>query len=531
MRLDQPRVELRPRSPWEAMELGTALVRTHARAIWLPWLLVTLPVFVVLNAIGWLAGLVPWMALAMWWLKPVFDRIPLFVLSRSLFGDAPSIRETLAAQRHWAWRAMPAYLTWRRLGLARSLYLPVDLLEGGANPGQRRRVIGGSVRGTAVLSTVVCMGFVGALVAGCYSLVMLFVPVEMMSESARAMWALLSEEPPAWVQVAVNAVVWLATSVIEPFYVGTGFGLYLDRRTQIEGWDIEIAFRRMRQRLQALVPLLVLACALGIAVPRPAVAQTTPVPMTAEDAAKVAADAVREAAAKPAGKAKKPKLAQDPTLPKVFPQVQDQARFDKAVKRAYKDPLLSPSRTEKTWVPRKPAKPDQALKQSPFAQWIAKAIAAIGEYGLWLLAALAVGLLIATHRQWRPWLRGMAPTPRTADTPIASEAQLAPDALPDDVAGAARQLWADGRKRRALALLYRASVAGMVARTGAVLVPGATEAQCLRAARALRDEADRDAFGRMVRVWQYAAYAERLPDDDAFEDLLGGLGGRFGWAP
>ena len=44
MRLDQPRVELRPRSPWEAMELGTALVRTHARAIWLPWLLVTLPV-------------------------------------------------------------------------------------------------------------------------------------------------------------------------------------------------------------------------------------------------------------------------------------------------------------------------------------------------------------------------------------------------------------------------------------------------------------------------------------------------------
>lgn len=529
MRLDQPRVELRPRSPWEAMELGTALVRTHARAIWLPWLLVTLPVFVVLNAIGWAAGLVPWMALAMWWLKPVFDRIPLFVLSRSLFGEAPGVRETLAAQRHWAWRAMPAYLTWRRLGLARSLYLPVDLLEGGANPGQRRRVIGGSVRGTAVLSTVVCMGFVLALVAGMYSLVMLFVPVEFLSESARAMWSLLSEEPPPWVQVAANAVVWLATSVIEPFYVGAGFGLYLDRRTQIEGWDIEIAFRRMRQRLQALVPLLLFACVLGIAIPRPALAQATPAPMTAEDAAKVVADAAREAAVKPADKAK-PKVVQDPTLPKLFPQLQDPARFDKAVKRAYKDPLLSPSRVEKTWVPRKPAKPDAVRKQGPFLTWFAAAIAAIGEYGLWLLAALAVGLVIATHRQWRPWLRGMAPAPRTAETPVASEAQLAPDAIPDDVAGAARQLWAEGRKRRALALLYRASVAGMVARTGAVLVPGATEAQCLRAARGLRDEVDRDAFGRMVRVWQYAAYAQRLPDDDAFEDLLAGLGGRFGWA-
>ncbi|HSD17430.1 MAG TPA: DUF4129 domain-containing protein [Thermomonas sp.] len=525
MRVDQPRVELRPRSPWEAMELGTALVRTHARAIWLPWLAVTLPVFVALNAVGWVAGLVPWMALAMWWLKPVFDRIPLFVLSRSLFGEAPGVRETLRAQWHWGWRAMPAYLTWRRLGLARSLYLPVDLLEGGVNPAQRRRVIGGSVRGTAVLSTVVCTGFVVALVAGAYSLVMLFVPVEFMSESARAMWALLSEAPPAWVQVAVNAVTWLASSVIEPFYVGAGFGLYLDRRTQIEGWDIEIAFRRMRQRLQALLPLLLVACVLGVAVPRQARAQQAPT--TAEEAVEAL---VKATPAHRRPETSEAKVAQDPTLPRVFPQVQDRTRFDKAVKRAYRDPLLSPSRIEKSWVPRKPGKPDPERTQGPFLQWIAMAIAAIGEYGLWLLAALLVGLLIATHRQWRPWLRGMAPTPRTAETAVASEAHLAPDAMPDDIAGAARQLWAEGRKRRALALLYRASVAGMVARTGAPLVPGATEAQCLRAARALRDEADRDAFGRMVRVWQYAAYAERLPDDDAFEDLLGGLGGRFGWA-
>ena len=74
MRLDQPRVELRPRSPWEAMELGTALVRTHARAIWLPWLLVTLPVFALLTVIGWFTGLLPWVAVAMWW-WPTLSRV------------------------------------------------------------------------------------------------------------------------------------------------------------------------------------------------------------------------------------------------------------------------------------------------------------------------------------------------------------------------------------------------------------------------------------------------------------------------
>ena len=75
MRLDQVRVELRPRSPWEAMELGNALVRHHAGAIWRPWAAATLPVFVLLNAAAWALDAL-WLAtLAMWWLLPLFDRI------------------------------------------------------------------------------------------------------------------------------------------------------------------------------------------------------------------------------------------------------------------------------------------------------------------------------------------------------------------------------------------------------------------------------------------------------------------------
>ena len=88
MRLDQVSVELRPRSPWEAMELGNALVRRHARAIWRPWAIATLPVFALLNAAAWAIDALWLAALAMWWLLPLFDRIVLFVLSRAVFGDA-----------------------------------------------------------------------------------------------------------------------------------------------------------------------------------------------------------------------------------------------------------------------------------------------------------------------------------------------------------------------------------------------------------------------------------------------------------
>ena len=36
-----------------------------------------------------------------------------------------------------------------------------------------------------------------------------------------------------------------AVLVLEPFYVAAGFGLYLNRRTMLEGWDIEVALRRI----------------------------------------------------------------------------------------------------------------------------------------------------------------------------------------------------------------------------------------------------------------------------------------------
>jgi hypothetical protein len=35
-----------------------------------------------------------------------------------------------------------------------------------------------------------------------------------------------------------------AVAFVEPFYVAAGFGLYLNRRVELEAWDIEQEFRR-----------------------------------------------------------------------------------------------------------------------------------------------------------------------------------------------------------------------------------------------------------------------------------------------
>lgn len=518
MRLEQMTVHLRARSAWEAMELGTALVRTHAAAIWKPWLLLTLPVFVIVNAAAWALDAF-WLAgLLMWWLKPVFDRIPLYVISRATFGATPGTRETLTAQLRWGWKSLLHHLTWRRLSPTRSLYLPIDLLENvlGERLRERRRVLGGAVYGNAVLLTLVCLHFELALGLACVALVFMFVPFEYLPEAARAAWSLAIDQPPWWALVGANLTGWVATAVIEPFFVGAGFGLYLNRRTQIEAWDVEIAFRKLRARLAATAAPFALVLALMGAMLSPARAQQSEVPATATQQQK----------AKPAAK-------QPPTLPIVFGDARvDERNFNRAVDQAYRDPLLDSKRTNVTWEKRDKTRKEAKQrdeKPNDFMKAIAGFFALIGEWGLWIIVALLVGVLLYTMRHWLPWMRDSVRRHKPLPVEVETEALTIPETLPDDVATEARRLWAQGRPRHALALLYRASVESMAGRANVVLPPGATEAECLRASRRMPEAEDRSLFARMVRTWQYAAYARQLPTQDDFESLVSTLQQRYRW--
>ncbi|HEY0502726.1 MAG TPA: DUF4129 domain-containing protein [Lysobacter sp.] len=512
MKIEALTVALRPRTAWEAVELGTALTRRHARAIWLSWLWLTLPAFALVNALAWAFDLLWLASVAMWWLKPAFDRIPSYVLSRAVFGEAPSPRDTLRAQREWGVGWLLPYLTWRRLGPVRALYLPVDLLEGGrgSEARERRRALGAPVYGVGMLLTTACAFFEAAVYLGLVVFGLIFVPNEYLSAVADRAWGLL-QEAPAWLVLASNATTWAATTLIEPFYVGAGFGLYLNRRTEIEAWDIELALRRLRARLlRGVAPVLVL-CALGLAI--------------APTAVHAQARTAEEAKAEVDAKVKRVTPAQ------VFgPTPADDRSLRASVKRAYDDPTVSPKRTVSSWKKRVPDKTKPPGEASPMLGWLGDFFSVLSAWGLWIVVGVLVALLLFTAPRWIGWFRAAAA--REEREPGQARRQAADEPappLPDDLAGAIRRLWREERHREALALLYRASVATMVERTGAVLVPGATEAQVLRASRALARGEERDAFARTVRVWQYAAYAQRFPTADDFEALLREVAERFAW--
>ena len=91
MQIEKLAVAVRPRRPWEAVDLGFHMVRAWWKPLFGTWLALVLPVAVILNVVLsdhlWAAGLL------LWWCKPLFERALLFIVSRGVFGVTPTIRD------------------------------------------------------------------------------------------------------------------------------------------------------------------------------------------------------------------------------------------------------------------------------------------------------------------------------------------------------------------------------------------------------------------------------------------------------
>lgn len=524
MRLEGLNIALRSRSPWEATDLGFALTRQHYARIQRAFWLFGLPLFALLNAAAdaidriWLAGL------ALWWLKPWFDQLVLHILSRAVFADAPDTRQTLRQQFHlgavWPW------LLWRRIDLARGLSLPVAVLEGlrGIERRERARLLGrDSNSAVAIGLCLVLLHIELAIWCSAFMLALMFVPYDFLGESAQILFETLLEDPPRWAQVLLNFVSFLAIAAIEPFFVGAGFALYLNRRTQLEAWDIELAFRRIARRVGALLLVLALLPGLGFIV----------TPMA--QAAGVATDAVERAAVDASDDAEgevnddgeddsedeewQAEVVTSRALAEVFANPVADPAFARDIAKTLDAPVFGEKLTTQRWERIDPELDVPDIEPSPWIRVISAIIGFVAKFGLWILLAILVAVVLMQASRWRlPRVARLLG--RKADDAPAIEADPAADTLPENLTAAARALFAQGAPRAAMALLYRGACALLPARYGQVLTPGATESEVLRLAARIDDTDARSTLIEIVRQWQRAAYADDLPDAPDFERLV-----------
>lgn len=495
MRLTDASVVIRPRTSWEAMDLGVLMAREHRAVLMSSWALVSLPVFILLTALLWQY---PSYALFLfWWLKPAFERLPLYVLSKALFGETPSLKQAVRQWPRLLKGQLFASLTWRRLSLSRSFMLPVSQLEGLDGPVRQQRlgVLQQRNAGAARWLTIIGVHLEMGLWFGCMALFYLFIPEQVELEWDWQRLVLATGPQGLWLEHLSNAFYALVLVFWEPIYVACGFSLYLNRRTALEAWDLELVFRRLRQRLSSVVPLLLLVVGLTLV-------QLSP-------------SALADQAADP-----KPLSTQ-------------------AAKQSIKASLESPPFKNQETVTRyrfgeeKPATARKTHGDGKLPGWLQqlldnfnsdafKHLAQGLEILLWSVVIGGLALVMWRYREWlRTFVsRRRRPQPKTAKPAPAQlfGLEVGIQTLPDDIASAAEQLWPT-QPREALGLLYRGLLSRLLHEFNLPLKGADTEGQVLERIDHLQ-QPQLLAFSReLTDHWQNLAYGHRLPPDTARQKL------------
>lgn len=232
---------MRPRSPLDAADLGIRLAQASAKSVYRCYAVVAVPIIALALATHEIATWLP--LLFLWWAKPWLDRTIVFVLSRAAFGQRTSLGDLWQAQRTVWWRQLLLTWTWRRLSPWRSLTQPVYQLEGLSllKLPPRLKQIRRRTSGSALLVTSAFSTAEYAIAFGAASLLVWFAPTGEGQAVANAAMDFSQGSAGALVLAAAYAVAML---FLEPFFVAAGFAMYLNRRAELEAWDVEQELRR-----------------------------------------------------------------------------------------------------------------------------------------------------------------------------------------------------------------------------------------------------------------------------------------------
>jgi hypothetical protein len=478
VQLDRLAVQLRLRNPWEAMDLGFAMVRSWLGQIYAPWLALFVPVC----AVALFALPRPWAWVAVWWLKPAFDRVILHVLSNGVFGALPSWRQTLRALPGALRPGLLLSLTLYRLDFARSFNLPVWQLErqGGRAARARAKQLQRRTRGYAVWLTIACLHFESLLWLSAVALLDLLAPANMDSEfDFLSLFSM--QQLGSWREYLVAGMYFLAVTVVEPLYVAGGFALYLNRRTALEGWDLEVQLRRMGERLREWQRALAAGTVLGVAIAIGGALLALPAPAQAQEGAPA-----RLAPDTPAAREIKHVLQR--------PELQE---YD--------------TRTVLVYLGKKKKAEPRDTAGFGWLDSVAASLASLLRAVAWVLLGIAVAFLVyllARHFDLRGIFsrrRGKRYAP--PDTVFGLDVR--PESLPQDLVAEALRLARAGDLLKALSLLYRGTLITLLHRDGLELTGGDTEDDCLRKSAHRIPDPAYAYFATLLTAWQRLAYARR----------------------
>jgi hypothetical protein len=474
------------RSGWEAVDLGFLMARAWFRPLFAAGFVAMLPLAAVLLGVFWKSPL--WALFILWWLKPFWERLPLFIASRRLFDEEAGVWTSI---RTFPLKDVLPWLLWRRFSVQRAFDNPVTVLEElrGAVRRRRLRVLHGKYSDVAMGNQFICFCFE---VLTCFAIVLLlqFFIHESLAPEITDRYGDLAQAGE-WVYTLAGIA---AIALVIPFHTMGGFALYLNRRIELEAWDIEISFRNLAERKQkgkagpsGMLASLALALSLAAAAPGDVRA-----------AAGHDRDSSRE----------------------LIEQVLAGADFGQ--------PRTVRKWRFKDW--------SESVDEGSIPEWLIEFLEwweanidwsiDFGKVAAWLkflLVALLAGLMFYLLHRFRGPLSRLAAREREASAPeIMFGLEVTPQSLPADVPGQVMRLWADGAHREALGLLYRASLSRLIERYEIGFRASHTEAECAALVKAQGIDSLSDYFSRLTDAWRRLAYGHQVPAGETVQGLCSG---------
>lgn len=497
MQLEKVTAEIRPRRPWEAVDLGISLTRTHIGTIAKGWLLSVVPICLLVFGLCWNQGGIG--IFFVWWMKPVWERVALHPISRGLFGEAPTAGETalvlwqevkrqkllggagvvLSVSGWWVFQGSEVWTGMWFLGVLccylllrgspqRSFFAPISYLEGlkGEKLKQRKKTIGGNYSSAGVGLTFASLILEAFLVFNLVTATAQFLPDGVLAGSGFE--GSTTRDRLSGVEGFLIAVFYLISmSVTAWFYVGGGFGLYLNSRTWSEGWDIELGFRRLARR----IGLIAIGCLCFFGGDH----------LQAETAQEQAAEILRGE--------------------------------DFEVKtEEFK--VMKPDGDE--------LEEDSGKGSRDFSAGI---FAGVGSLIFWLVVLFAIGLigwLLYLNRHLLGGDRSSSRSDQRATVTTVAGLNITPESLPDEILKTAKSLWAEGRYQEALGLLYRGAIADLVMRQVVEIRESDTEIDCQERVQDAGEAGHPGYFTKLTGAWTMIAYARRRPVAEVMDELWAG---------
>ncbi|MDH5434843.1 MAG: hypothetical protein OEY19_12945 [Gammaproteobacteria bacterium] len=489
MELEKVTAKIRPRRNWEAADLGFVIAQTTAKDLYRIWFYITLPVFILLSVLFYESAF--WVFVIFWWLKPIWERPLLHYLSRYLFSEKLTVKECVKATFRLARIQWIMSLLWRRFSFTRSIDLPLIQLEGlsGEERRKRLRILHSYDSGTGVWLTVILSLTEWLLYMSFIFLAMLLVP-EQMSFDFDIAELIFMDVDNHTLGIILIFVAYLSMSIVAPFYVACGFSVYINQRTHLEAWDIELAFKRLAIRLKEktkgrgtkLASLALLFCFSSLFM-MPTESYAAEPEKTKE--IKHAPDSEHSQVKEQIKKIKQNEL---------FNRKEMDYRYEKIEKDKEKEKSERESDSwGGSWF---------FFKFGAFIAWVL-------EYALWIFAAVMILYLLLKYGSYAKGIRFENRKRRRPKTLFGLDMDA--ENLPDQPWVVAEQLAKKGDFRQALSLLYRASLIWFIDNTQVNIHEGDTEMECLGKIKNFADNPKQNFMTSLTQLWRMLAYAHQQP--------------------